>query len=103
MQKKYLEIKDYLLERIRSGEFKPDQAIPAERELAAQLGVSRMTVRKAIEELMYEGLLIRRKGSGAFSPLPKAPSPTCWWRPAKMPSRSSAANSAPRAAMATRC
>lgn len=66
MQKKYLEIKEYLLGRIRTGEYKPDQAIPPERELAAQLSVSRMTVRKAIEELMYEGLLTRRKGSGTF-------------------------------------
>lgn len=75
MQKKYLEIKDYLMERIRSGEYKPEQAIPAERELAAQLGVSRMTVRKAIEELMYEGLLIRRKGSGTFLTTAKSSKP----------------------------
>ena len=75
MQKKYLEIKDYLMERIRSGEYKPDEAIPAERELAAQLGVSRMTVRKAIEELMYEGLLIRRKGSGTFLTTTKSSKP----------------------------
>lgn len=43
-----------------------DQAIPPERELAQQLGVNRMTVRKAIEELMYEGLLTRRMGSGTY-------------------------------------
>lgn len=66
MKKKYLEIKDYLLEQIKSGKYKVDVPIPPERELAAMLGVNRMTVRRAIEELMYEGLLMRKKGSGTF-------------------------------------
>ncbi len=66
MQKKYLEIKDYLLEQIKSGQYKVDVPIPPERELAAMLGVNRMTLRRAIEELMYEGLLMRKKGSGTF-------------------------------------
>jgi len=44
----------------------PDDALPAERELAAQLNVSRITVRKAIEGLAEEGLLVRRQGSGNF-------------------------------------
>ena len=43
MQKKYLEIKDYLMERIRSGEYKPEQAIPAERELALFMGMVLLT------------------------------------------------------------
>lgn len=64
--KKYEIIRDYLLQKIRSGEYVVDQAIPPERELAEQLGVNRMTVRKAIEELMYEGLLTRRMGSGTY-------------------------------------
>lgn len=66
MKAKYHEIKEYLMENIRSGAYQPDRAIPPERELAALLGVNRMTVRRAIEELMYEGLLIRKKGSGTF-------------------------------------
>lgn len=66
MQRKYLEIKEYLLEQIKTGQYKADVPIPPERELAAMLGVNRMTLRRAIEELMYEGLLMRRKGSGTF-------------------------------------
>lgn len=66
MKAKYHQIKEYLLENIRSGAYQPNQAIPPERELAATLGVNRMTVRRAIEELMYEGLLTRKKGSGTF-------------------------------------
>lgn len=66
MQKKYLDVKAYLLEQIRSGAYKVDEPIPPERELAASLGVNRMTLRRAVEELMYEGLLIRKKGSGTF-------------------------------------
>lgn len=66
MQKKYLDVKAYLLEQIRSGVYKEDVPLPPERELAASLGVNRMTLRRAVEELMYEGLLIRKKGSGTF-------------------------------------
>ncbi len=44
----------------------PDDALPPERELAEELSVSRITVRKAIDGLVDEGLLIRRQGSGTF-------------------------------------
>ena len=44
----------------------PDDALPAERQIAADLSVSRITVRKAIEGLVEEGLLVRRQGSGNF-------------------------------------
>jgi GntR family transcriptional regulator len=43
-----------------------DDALPPERDLAEELGVSRITVRKAIEGLVKEGLLVRRQGSGTF-------------------------------------
>lgn len=66
MEKKYQKVKAYLLENIRNGTYVPDKAIPPERELAAQLGVNRMTIRRAVEELMYDGYLIRKKGSGTF-------------------------------------
>ena len=46
--------------------FGPDEALPAERQLAAELSISRITVRKAIDGLVDEGLLVRRPGSGNF-------------------------------------
>lgn len=56
------QISDALRRRIESGELPAQSPIPSERELAQQLGVSRMTVRAAIEELVDAGLLIRRQG-----------------------------------------
>jgi GntR family transcriptional regulator len=44
----------------------PDDALPPERDLADMLSVSRITVRKAIDELVEEGLLVRKQGSGTF-------------------------------------
>src|SRR5947208_8710237 len=44
----------------------PEDALPAERDLAAEFSVSRITVRKAIDGLVNEGLLVRRQGSGTF-------------------------------------
>lgn len=64
--KKYLKVKKYLLDKIQSGEYKLDKAIPSERDLAKVLEVNRMTVRKALDELMYDGLLIKKKGVGTF-------------------------------------
>jgi len=43
-----------------------DDALPPERDLAADFGVSRITVRKAIDGLVSEGLLVRRHGTGTF-------------------------------------
>ena len=47
------------------------QAIPSERQLSADLGVSRLTVRAALDDLVREGYLIRRRGSGTFVSEPK--------------------------------
>ena len=44
----------------------PDDALPPERDLAEEFGVSRITVRKALDALVNEGLLIRRQGAGTF-------------------------------------
>src|SRR5919205_1536170 len=46
-------------------------AIPSERQLSADLGVSRLTVRAALDELVREGYLVRRRGSGTFVGEPK--------------------------------
>jgi GntR family transcriptional regulator len=47
------------------------QAIPSERQLSAELGVSRLTLRAAVDELVREGFLVRRRGSGTFVGQPK--------------------------------
>jgi len=62
----YRQIKDLLLDGLRAGEWRPGEAIPSEIELAARFGVSQGTVRKAIDELASENLLVRRQGKGTF-------------------------------------
>src|SRR5213594_1968991 len=47
------------------------QAIPSERRLSGELGVSRLTLRAALDELVREGYLVRRHGSGTFVSEPK--------------------------------
>ncbi|MCW3047097.1 MAG: GntR family transcriptional regulator, partial [Solirubrobacterales bacterium] len=61
--------RDALLELVGSLEI--GAAIPPERRLATQLGVSRPTLRMAIDELVREGLLLRRHGSGTYVAEPK--------------------------------
>jgi GntR family transcriptional regulator len=62
----YRQIKDLLLEGLRGGEWRPGESIPSEIELAARFRVSQGTVRKAIDELAAENLLVRRQGKGTF-------------------------------------
>jgi GntR family transcriptional regulator len=62
----YSQIQQTLLSKIESGEWTPGTAIPAERELAEQFGVSRMTMRNALTALSRSGHLIREVGRGTF-------------------------------------
>jgi GntR family transcriptional regulator len=62
----YQQIKVLMLQSLQSGEWKPSAAIPSEMELAARFKVSQGTVRKAIDELAAENLLVRRQGKGTF-------------------------------------
>lgn len=62
----YAQIKEYILLNIQSGVFPQDSKIPSEREMAEQFHVSRMTVTKAIQELVRDGLLYSRVGKGTF-------------------------------------
>ncbi|GAA5088313.1 MAG: GntR family transcriptional regulator [Alcaligenaceae bacterium] len=62
----YQQIKALLLKSLDQGEWKPGEAIPSELDLAARFQVSQGTVRKAIDELAAENLLIRRQGKGTF-------------------------------------
>ncbi len=66
---KQLHTRDRVLDLIAN--LSVGQAIPSERQLSADLGVSRLTVRAALDELVREGLLDRRRGSGTFVREPK--------------------------------
>jgi GntR family transcriptional regulator len=67
----YSQIQEYIAELILTGKLVPASKIQSEREFSEDLGVSRMTVRKAITELVNEGLLERRHGSGTYVAKPK--------------------------------
>lgn len=62
----YEQIRAYLLAQIESGAFAPNTQIPSERSLSEQFGVSRMTVKHAIQELVNNGRLYTRIGKGTF-------------------------------------
>ena len=62
----YQQIKDLILQSLQAGEWKPGEAIPSEMDLAARYRVSQGTVRKAIDELAAENLVMRRPGKGTF-------------------------------------
>jgi GntR family transcriptional regulator len=62
----YRQIKDLIVQGLQRGEWKPGDVIPSEIELAARFQVSQGTVRKAVDELSTENLLVRRQGRGTF-------------------------------------
>ena len=62
----YQQIKGLILQSLQAGEWKPGEAIPSEMDLAARFRVSQGTVRKAIDELAAENLVVRRQGKGTF-------------------------------------
>jgi GntR family transcriptional regulator len=62
----YSQIKALILQSLQAGEWKPAEAIPSEMDLAIRYNVSQGTVRKAIDELAQENLLVRRQGKGTF-------------------------------------
>ncbi len=67
----YVRIQEYIADLILTGKMKPEDKLRSEREFSDELGVSRMTVRKAMTELVNEGLLDRRHGSGTYVAKPK--------------------------------
>ncbi len=62
----YYQLKNIILEKIKSGEYPEGSIIPSERELSENLGISRMTARQAINQLASEQYLVREKGKGTF-------------------------------------
>jgi GntR family transcriptional regulator len=62
----YQQIKTLILRSLQAGEWKPGDMIPSEFDLAARFRVSQGTVRKAIDELATDNLLVRRQGKGTY-------------------------------------
>jgi GntR family transcriptional regulator len=62
----YRQIKALILQALETGEWRPGQAIPSEQELAGRFSVSQGTVRKAIDEMAAENLLVRKQGKGTY-------------------------------------
>lgn len=62
--RQYERVKHYIVDRVMSGEWPPGHRVPTEQELVSILGVSRMTVHRALRELMVEGLVRRKPGAG---------------------------------------
>ena len=62
----YLQLQHAVREAIDRQALRPDEALPPERDLAQELSISRITIRKAFDGLVAEGLLTRRQGAGTF-------------------------------------
>ncbi|QNA87345.1 GntR family transcriptional regulator [Massilia sp. Dwa41.01b] len=62
----YMQLARKLTQDVREGRYQADQALPSERTLSEQQGVSRVTARKAIDQLVEQGLVVRRRGSGNY-------------------------------------
>lgn len=60
----YVQLREHIGQAIRTGRFAPGEALPSERDLAEMSRVSRITVRKAVQDLANSGLLVQRQGSG---------------------------------------
>jgi GntR family transcriptional regulator len=63
---KYEEIAEDIRNGILSGKYNPNEQLPLEKEMCEQYGVSRITIKKAVDELVTQGLVIKRRGSGTF-------------------------------------
>ncbi len=62
----YRQVKAIFVRRLVEGVWSPGTALPSEGQLASEIGVSQGTVRKALDELAAENLLVRRQGRGTF-------------------------------------
>ena len=62
----YRQIKALILQALETGEWRPEQVIPSEQELATRFNVSQGTVRKAIDEMAADNLLVRKQGKGTY-------------------------------------
>ncbi len=62
----YMQLKGWIEDAVHRGAIKPGEALPSERDLAARVEMSRVTVRKAVQHLVRDGVLVQRHGSGTY-------------------------------------
>lgn len=62
----YLQLKRWIEDAVHRGAIKPGDALPSERDLAVRVDMSRVTVRKAVQGLVRDGVLVQRHGSGTY-------------------------------------
>jgi GntR family transcriptional regulator len=62
----YLQLKRFIEDAVSGGQIRAGDALPSERDIAAKMDVSRVTVRKAVQHLVREGVLVQRHGSGTY-------------------------------------
>ncbi len=62
----YLQLYDYMVERIIAGDFPQDQSVPSVRQLSSEFRINHLTANKAIQLLVDEGALEKRRGIGMF-------------------------------------
>ncbi len=62
----YIQVKRQILDAIRDGRWKPGEMLPSEQQLATEFSVSQGTLRKAIDDLVAQNLIIRQQGKGSF-------------------------------------
>ena len=67
----YYQLEEDIKRKIEQGVWQVGQCISSERELAEEYGVSRMTIRQSLGELVQDGILVREKGKGTFVCKPK--------------------------------
>lgn len=63
---RYTVIKDHIIRRIDTARWKAGERVPSENELALEFAVSRMTARRALQELSDQGIVVRTQGRGSF-------------------------------------
>ena len=68
----YLRLKRSIEDAVQHGVIGPGDALPSERDIAAKADISRVTVRKAVQDLVRAGLLVQRRGSGTFVARPSS-------------------------------
>ena len=67
----YQQLKEYIISQIKNGIWKPNDQIMTEAEISREFGISRITIRNAISELVEEGYLVKKQGKGTFVCPPK--------------------------------